>query len=60
MCGFLGCYKEDVAGPSGAADGDDVDWDTIQEDEECWPFFFSSLFGALCQRGTKLEGSITF
>ena len=27
---------------------------------ECWSFFFSSLFGALCQRGRKLEGSTTF
>ena len=26
--------EEDVAGASGAVDGDDVDWDTIQEDEE--------------------------
>ena len=26
--------EEDVAGASGAAGGDDVDWDTIQEDEE--------------------------
>ena len=26
---------------------------------ECWSFFFSSLFGALCQRGRKLEGSAT-
>ena len=26
--------EEDIAGVSGAADGDDVDWDTIQEDEE--------------------------
>ena len=26
----------------------------------CWSFFFSSLFGALCQRGRKLEGSTTF
>ena len=25
---------EDVAGASGVASGDDVDWDTIQEDEE--------------------------
>ena len=52
--------EEDIAGASGATGGDDVDWDTIQEDEECWPFFFSSLFGALCQRGRKLEGSTTF
>jgi hypothetical protein len=27
---------------------------------ECWSFFFSFLFGALCQRGRKLEGSTTF
>ena len=26
--------EEDVAGASGATGGDDVDWDTIQEDEE--------------------------
>ena len=26
--------EEDVAGASGAAGADDVDWDTIQEDEE--------------------------
>ena len=26
--------EEDVAGTSGATSGDDVDWDTIQEDEE--------------------------
>ena len=25
---------EDVTGASGAIGGDDVDWDTIQEDEE--------------------------
>jgi len=26
--------EENVAGASRAVDGDDVDWDTIQEDEE--------------------------
>ena len=26
--------EEDVAGNSGAVGGEDVDWDTIQEDEE--------------------------
>ena len=53
--------EEDVVGASGAASGDDVDWDTIQEDDECvLVFLFSSLFGALCQRGRKLEGSTTF
>ena len=26
--------EEDIVGASGATDGDDVDWDTIQEDEE--------------------------
>ena len=26
--------EEDIVGASGATDGDDVDWDMIQEDEE--------------------------
>ena len=53
--------EEDVAGASGAAGRDDVNWDTIQEmRSECWSFFFSFLFGALCQRGRKLEGSTIF
>jgi len=49
-----------TAGGSRAVGGDDIDWEGIQEEElVCWSFFFSSLFGALCQRGRKLEGSTT-
>ena len=53
--------EEDVASASGAAGGDDVvGTPSKRMRSECWSFFFSSLFGALCQRGRKLEGSTTF
>ena len=48
--------EEDVAGASRAAGGDDVDWDTIQEDEE-WVFVFLIFFSFWCfmPKGEKLE-----
>ena len=50
-----------TGGSSSAADRD-VARDMGRRDQmsECWSFFFSSLFSALCQRGRKLEGPTTF
>ena len=53
--------EEDVVGASGAAGGMmSIGIPSKRMRSECWSFFFSSLFGALCQRGRKLEGSTTF
>ena len=49
--------EEDVAGASGDAGGDDVNWDTIQEDEECvlvFLLFFS--FWCFMPKGEKIRG----
>ena len=53
--------EEDVAGASGASGGDDVDWDTIQEDEECvlvFLIFFS--FWCFMPKGEKIRGVNNF
>ena len=53
--------EEDVAGASGVLVGMMlIGTQSKRMRSECWSFFFSSLFGALCQRGGKLEGSTTF
>ena len=53
--------EEDVAGASGATGGMmSIGIESNKMRSECWSFFFSSIFGALCQRERKLEGSTTF
>ena len=53
--------EEDVAGASRDAVGMmSIGTPSKKMRSECWSFFFSSLFGALCQRGRKLEGLTTF
>ena len=47
--------EDDVAWASGAAGGDDVDWDMIQEDEE-WVLVFLLFFSFWCfmPKGKKI------
>ena len=53
--------EEDAAGASGAAGGMmSIGTPSKRMRSECWSFFFSSLFSALCQRGEIREESTTF